>query len=50
MGEVFRHFLNDCSINYGEIIEANLYSNGFATIKVEMRDKKVLELTIRLED
>lgn len=50
MGEIFRHYLNDCANNYGKIIEANLYSSGWATIKVETKNKKVLELTIRLED
>ena len=50
MGDIFRHFLNECAINYGKIIEANLYSSGWATIKVETENKKVLELTIRLED
>lgn len=50
MGDIFRHFLNDCANNYGKIIEANLYSSGFATIKVETEDNKVLELSVRLND
>ena len=49
MGEMFRDFLNDCANRYGKIIEANLYSSGWATIKVETQYNKILELTIRLE-
>lgn len=50
MGDIFRHFLNDCANRYGEIIEANLYSSGFATIKVKTNNNKVLELTIKIEE
>ena len=50
MGEIFRDLLNDCANRYGKIKEASLYSSGWATIKVETPDNKVLELTIRLED
>ena len=49
-GEIFRDLLNDCANRYGKIKESSLYSSGWATIRVETPDNKVLELTIRLED